>query len=578
MSSKLTTPFRARRGAVAVLAAFLTVFMLAVIAFAVDLGYLSLVRTQLQTTADAAALAGAGTMNTTLEDMKAAAENFAVRNKVAGRTAQLTSNEIEPGIWDTTARTFTPSSQLGNAVRVTVRTSETTGGETPLFFGRIFGKNSQAQQASAIATANPRDIAFVIDLSGSMNDDTDPSKTATLNSTYSAAGFPTIGTDLINQVYADFGYPCTYPTEPKQSIGQPLGVTTLSALTNSTSSPLKAAAIPTKYRILSTDSSSTRTKKAYSWTMDVQVPQIMPGVKPTPNSTTNYDYWYSYLSGSGVSSAIGYRTYVDFMMYNGRYRKPGSNLYVPLSRSSPDCPYHAEATAGGTFNFPPREQPTHASRRALIAAIKIIQDRNQNIGDPNQRDWVSLVIYDRINPAPQVLLPLTSDYVAAMQACTTLQACDDAAACTATETGLRYADNHLKPVSQGGAGRPSTDKIVVLLTDGVPNLYDSSAYANPTIGGYISAHPSGDFYASDNYRNTSLIQTSMMQGKHWQVYPVGIGLGTDYDFMDRMARMGMTADQNGQGPRGSGNPGEYEARLTEIFESIINNPRLRLVQ
>jgi hypothetical protein len=576
MSSKLTTPFRTRRGAIAVLAAILSVFMLAVIAFAVDLGYLSLVRTQLQTTADAAALAGAGTMNGTTDEMKAAAQNFAVRNKVAGRTAQLTSSEVEPGIWDTVARSFTPSSQLGNAVRVTVRTSENTGGETPLFFGRIFGKNSVAQHASAIATANPRDIAFVIDLSGSMNDDTDPGKTANLNSTYAAAGFPTIGTELLNQVYADFGYPCTYPTEPKQSIGHPLGVSTLSALTSATSSPLKNAAIPVKYRILSTDTSTTRTKKAYSWVMDVQVPQVMPGVKPTPNSTTNYDYWYEYLKDN--NSAIGYRTYVDFMMYNGRYRKPGSNLYVPLSRSSPDCPYHAEATAGGTFNFPPREQPTHASRRALIAALKIIQDRNQNIGDPNQRDWVSIVIYDRVNPGPQVLLPLTSDYMAAMQTSTTLQACDDTAACTATETGLRFANDHLKPISQGGAGRPSTDKIVVLLTDGVPNLYDSSAYANPTIGGYIGAHPSSDFYASDNYRNTSLIQTSMMQGKHWQVFPVGIGLGTDYDFMDRMARMGMTADKDGQGPRGSGNPGDYEARLSQIFEKIISNPRLRLVQ
>ena len=575
MSSKLTATYRTRRGAIAVLAAILSVFMVGMIAFAVDFGYLSLVRTQLQATADSAALAGAGTMNTNEADMIAAAKNFATRNKVAGRAAQLTTSDVEPGIWDTTARTFTPSSDLGNAVRVTVRTSQNSGGETPLFFGKVFGKNSMAQKASAIATANPRDIAFVIDLSGSMNDDTDPSKTAGLNSTYAAQGYPTIGTNLINQVYADFGYPVSYPTEPKQSIGQPLGVTTLSALSSSTG-PLKNASIPVKYRILSADSSTTRTKKAYSWTMDVQVPQIMPMAKPTPNSTTNYDYWYSYLSGN--NSAIGYRTYVDFMMYNGRYLKPGSNLYVPLSVSSPDCRYHAEATAGGTFNFPPREQPTHASRRALIAAIKLIQDRNQNIGDSNQRDWVSIVIYDRINPAPQVLLPLTSDYAAAMQACTKLQACDDAASCTATENGLRCANNHLKPISQGGAGRPSTDKIVVLLTDGVPNLYDSSAYTNPTISSYISSHSSGDFYASDNYRNTSLIQTSMMQGKHWQVYPVGIGLGTDYDFMDRMARMGKTADPNGQGPRGSGNPADYEARLTQIFEKIISNPRLRLVQ
>jgi hypothetical protein len=45
-----------------------------------------------------------------------------------------------------------------------------------------------------------------------------------------------------------------------------------------------------------------------------------------------------------------------------------------------------------------------------------------------------------------------------------------------------------------------------------------------------------------------------------------------------MARMGLTADPSGHGARGSGNPADYEARLTEIFRKIIINPRLRLVQ
>ena len=76
----------------------------------------------------------------------------------------------------------------------------------------------------------------------------------------------------------------------------------------------------------------------------------------------------------------------------------------------------------------------------------------------------------------------------------------------------------------------------------------------------------------------ALMQASQMQSKHWNLFPVGIGLGTDYNFMDRLARMGATADDNGQSRRGSGNPAEYEQRLTEIFEEIINNPKVRLVQ
>lgn len=57
------------------------------------------------------------------------------------------------------------------------------------------------------------------------------------------------------------------------------------------------------------------------------------------------------------------------------------------------------------------------------------------------------------------------------------------------------------------------------------------------------------------------MQCMTMQGNHWMAFPVGIGLGCNYDFMGRCARMGGTANSDGQGPRGSGNPAEYEQRL-----------------
>src|SRR4029078_8940046 len=57
---------------------------------------------------------------------------------------------------------------------------------------------------------------------------------------------------------------------------------------------------------------------------------------------------------------IGYTTYVQFMMDNGRDRQPDGANYTPLSTLSPNCPYHSESTAGGTFSFPPSEQPTHS--------------------------------------------------------------------------------------------------------------------------------------------------------------------------------------------------------------------------
>ncbi len=74
------------------------------------------------------------------------------------------------------------------------------------------------------------------------------------------------------------------------------------------------------------------------------------------------------------------------------------------------------------------------------------------------------------------------------------------------------------------------------------------------------------------------MQTSIMQGSNWYLYAVGVGLGCDYTFMDSMARMGNTANTNGQAPRGSGDPTVYEAVMTQLFNNIITNPKLRLVQ
>lgn len=564
-----------RRGAMAVLTAVLLVVILAMIAFAVDIGYVTLARTQLQAAADSAALAAAATTNQSRSQTETVAKQFAAYHVVAGRPAQLNSSDIEYGTWDTNTRVFTPSTQAGNAVRVMVRTDAANGGATSLFFARLFNMASVNQSASAVATCNPRDIAFVVDLSGSMNDDTNPDNAANLNSQYAPQGYPTVGTDIMQQVYDDFNFG-SYPGAT-QWMGQSIGVTSggdpLSKL-SSTTGPLSKSSIPSQYRIKSSDSTSTRQKKAYSWTMDVQIPQVMPNAQPTPNSTnsTSYNYWQSYLST--YKSTIGYSTYMQLMMDNGREGKPGNASFTPLSLASGMCPMHSEATPGGTFTFPPREQPTHASRRALIAALQIVKERNQTIADINQRDWVSIITFDKLSNG--VVLPLTSDYNAAMAACTQFQAVSDNGYSTATENGLITARNHIKPQNQGGQGRNTTNKIVVLLTDGMPNLYQSST---ATIDNYVANNPSSDFYSSGSYpKQASLMQTAQMQSDHWYVFPVGIGLGTDYDFMDRMARMGLTANDSGQSARGSGNPGDYEARLTEIFRNIISNPKLRLVK
>jgi len=279
----------------------------------------------------------------------------------------------------------------------------------------------------------------------------------------------------------------------------------------------------------------------------------------------------------GYRNWIGYTTYVQFMMDHGRDLRPVGGQYVPLSRYSRDCPWHSESTAGGTFSFPPREQPTHAARRALIAALQVVKERNEGIQNPTQRDWVSIIAFDSLSGGgPVIEQPLTADYHLAMEACTRLQAVGDKGASTATEAGLVTARQHLASQDEGGQGRRSTNKVVVLLTDGVPNLYVSDP---SEIRQYIAESDSNDFYNNGAWwLDAPLMQSMQIQEAGWQLFPVGVGLGTDYDFMDRMARSGGTASDDGLSVRGSGNPAEYERRLAEIFEEIITNPKVRLVQ
>jgi hypothetical protein len=605
----------ARRGAVVVLTAILLVAILGMAAMSIDMGYVATVHSQLQRAADGAALAAAAEMNKNgLVAAANRAKQIAALNASSGGPINLADSNIEFGIWNLHAKTFTPTTGGGNAVRVRIQQSP------GLFFARAMGIGSTNVSAEAIAIATPRDICFVVDLSGSMNDDTDPCwATNTINSTLGS----TVGNSIMQDVYDDFNlgsFPGT-----NQHIGHPLGSAyrnlTGSASTNAYANmtanggPLTSSSIPSAYRISSSDSETVRKQKAYRYIIDNQIAVLIPNAKPAPNSTTNYAFWERYLdyliirsspSGRGTvppnvdtsrtitnfnnpntqnypsatgpnshRNYVGPRTYIQFLMDYGRDEKV-AGAFTPLCASSSLCPWNDEMTEGGMFSFPPREQPTHACRRCMIAALSTIQQSNALNPSPDQRDWVSVVTFDKASPGPQVVQPLTSDYRAAMEACTKLQAVSDIGASTATESGLIKAQQVLEKTSLGGTGREFSDKIVVLLTDGQPNIVSSSS---TVINNFRNSNPHSDWYGGSSYvYDGPLMQSMKMQAKGWKTYAVGIGFGTDYGFMDRLARTGATADADGRSPRNTGDPSQYEEKLKKIFEDVVANFGVRLVK
>lgn len=160
-----------RRGTIAVLGAVLSIIMIGMVAFSVDIGYMFSVKEELQRTADSAALAAAWKYGNGLADDlsssacqsngRIAAADAAAANEIGNMSPLLDTNASNSACGDMVFGTigdFDASTQLDssdpdtfNAVTVKVRRDSNLNGEAPLFFAKVFGVSSAAMEASATA-------------------------------------------------------------------------------------------------------------------------------------------------------------------------------------------------------------------------------------------------------------------------------------------------------------------------------------------------------------------------------------------------------------------------------------------
>jgi Flp pilus assembly protein TadG len=150
-----------RRGIIVVLAAVLLVVMLGMIAFAVDVGFITVARTELQGASDAAALAGVSKLPLGESEASAVAKDYVGRNIATNKPPKITTTA---GQWDLKSRSFKPGRSPFDALQVRVESTNQA-----LFFGRVLNTNTFNAGASATAIVRPRDIMLVLDYSGSMH-------------------------------------------------------------------------------------------------------------------------------------------------------------------------------------------------------------------------------------------------------------------------------------------------------------------------------------------------------------------------------------------------------------------------
>ncbi|MCX5772835.1 MAG: pilus assembly protein TadG-related protein [Candidatus Hydrogenedentes bacterium] len=133
--------------------------MVGFVGLAIDMGYETWVGQQLQSCADASALAGAYYVQTNVDEARAAAVRIALLNRAADGPMQLNLNtenapegDIVVGRFDRDTMTFNPASLTPNAVQVRAkRTPDSLSGPVPLLFGPALHVNVASLKRSAIA-------------------------------------------------------------------------------------------------------------------------------------------------------------------------------------------------------------------------------------------------------------------------------------------------------------------------------------------------------------------------------------------------------------------------------------------
>ena len=139
---------QSRSGSVLTLFASLMPVVFACLAFAVDVGYICLVRTRLQVAADAAAIAAAQVLKQDANLANSVAISYAEQNVPSFYGEVLKAIDITPGVWD---EGFTPTGVEPNCVKVVLRRTYANDNPVQLFFAPVIGTHFSEAVAEAVA-------------------------------------------------------------------------------------------------------------------------------------------------------------------------------------------------------------------------------------------------------------------------------------------------------------------------------------------------------------------------------------------------------------------------------------------
>ena len=557
----------ARRGNILVLTALFMTGLTALLALSIDLGYIYTTQSQLDRSVDAAALAGASQLSEGYGATQEKIVEYLVRNPIGPHASVANENaletqkleflaqhsddlEIQTGHWNALTRSFEIGESPHSAVLVSM-----TYPRQPLFFGRVFGQSQFQVHRSAVAMYQPRDIMLTLDLSGSMNDDSEYGAIQQLGEDAVNLNLEQIWHEMGAPVYGNMGFEPTWVTIPFLTL--PAAVTWKgNQVVLNSSVPIESARIYKSnggYREY--NSVGTSDTLQYGDRLIYRCELNINGHVETVNFFDN-EHIRRGLGLNGVNYPsegswddvvdacrnhhAGLPWYDDEIRDSGNLRKFGVksaiHFWLKNKPRAGQSPFLAQVSA----------QPLTAVKDAVDVFL-------DDVGQVNTADRVGVSVYNSENGFGLTECDLTEDLQAVHEVTHTRQA-GHYQGWTNIAAGLKNARQELEEHGRNGAS-----KIIVLMTDGCAN------WTGGTEGGYAPEHA----------RQEVLTEAQHCRDLRFPVVTISLGSNADLDLMEEVAEISGGIHYSIPG----GVPVEaYADDLIETFQEIATSRPLKLVQ
>jgi hypothetical protein len=396
--------------------------------------------------------------------------------------------------------------------------------DLPLFFGRALGRDRFQVRASSIATYRPRDIMLVLDLSGSMNDDSEFKSISTLGretvennleEIYHELGSPQYGNLLFPPGYATvIGVPPETGSLPQITVeyrGNSVHITSTKDISN----VVLELADGTFYR----DESFTDGTPETTMTMGQTI--VRTWVKSGTNAqfhenTNGYGELFDFTDNNTFIQSLEL-TDVSYPYPSGSWSEY-INYVKSSSSTNANAGYQYKFGHMNLINYWLEQQPAYNQTPDLwkvsaqpLATVKDAVDLFVDyVREVNTRDRIGLAVYNSATGEGSVEVPLGLDLDQVVNVARARQA-GHYHSMTNIGGGLSVATDELHQ-----NGRDGAFKMVIVLTDGVAN-WANGVHDTATASSY------------------AITEATRAHDLKYKVMTISLGLGADTTLMQQVA-------------------------------------------